>query len=128
MTGNLSLFSSTRDIKPAPVGLPDGLQTMAIKSGIISLTPGITLRHVLYVPNLTINLIFVSRLSTDAQCYVVFSHDVCILQDRTTRDPIGLGRLLRGGVHFPASANSYFSRRLVRFMAYEDGTFFQSSI
>lgn len=43
MTGNLSLFSSTHDISPIPVGLPDGLQTMATKSDTISLTAGITL-------------------------------------------------------------------------------------
>ncbi|KAK3001619.1 hypothetical protein RJ639_020658 [Escallonia herrerae] len=35
-----------------PVGLPDGLQTNAIKADSVSLADDITLRHVLYVPNL----------------------------------------------------------------------------
>lgn len=65
MTGNLSLFLYTHDISLSPVGLPDGLQTMAIKSGTVSLTTGITLYHVLYALNLTVNLIYVSRLASN---------------------------------------------------------------
>ncbi|KAK3038938.1 hypothetical protein RJ639_027566 [Escallonia herrerae] len=77
-------------------GLPDGLQTNAIKAGSVSLANGITLRHVLYVSNLAVNLIFVSCLATDANCFVDFSHDICVLQDRTSKSPIGLGKIHRG--------------------------------
>ncbi|KAK2992563.1 hypothetical protein RJ640_022756 [Escallonia rubra] len=96
MTGNLNFFSSIWDIPPSPVGLPDGLQTNAIKAGNVSLADGITLRHVLYVPNLAVNLIFVSCLATDANCFVAFSHDICVLQDRTSKSPIGLGKMHQG--------------------------------
>ncbi|KAK2999074.1 hypothetical protein RJ639_024033 [Escallonia herrerae] len=96
MTGNLNFFSSIWDIPPSPVGLPDGLQTNAIKAGSVSLTDGITLRHVLYVPNLAVNLISVSCLATDANCFVAFSNDICVLQDRTSKSPIGLGKMHRG--------------------------------
>ncbi|KAK3037894.1 hypothetical protein RJ639_032124 [Escallonia herrerae] len=96
MTGNLNFFSSIWDIPPFPVGLPDGLQTNAIKVGSVSLANGITLRHVLYVPNLAVNLISVSCLATDANCFVVFSNDICVLQDRTSKSPIGLGKMHRG--------------------------------
>ncbi|KAK3029325.1 hypothetical protein RJ639_038423 [Escallonia herrerae] len=78
------------------VGLPDGLQTNAIKVGSVSLADGITLRHVLYVPNLAVNLISVSCLATNANCFVAFSHDICVLQDRTSKSPIGLGKMHRG--------------------------------
>ncbi|KAK3038016.1 hypothetical protein RJ639_029967 [Escallonia herrerae] len=84
------------DIPPSPVGLPDGLQTNAIKAGSVSLVDGITLRHVLYVPNLAVNLISVSCLATDANCFVAFSHDICVLQDRTSKSPIGLSKMHRG--------------------------------
>ncbi|KAK3034880.1 hypothetical protein RJ639_033243 [Escallonia herrerae] len=69
MTENLNFFSSIWDIPPSPVGLPDSLQTNAIKAGSVSLADDITLRHVLYVPNLT---------------------------DRTSKSPIGLGKMHRG--------------------------------
>lgn len=96
MIGNLSLFFSTHDISLTPVGLLDGLQTMATRSGTVALTTGIFVRDVLYVPKLAVNLISVSRLTTDADCFVVFSPDICVLQDRTMKSPIGLGRLIRG--------------------------------
>ncbi|KAK3036929.1 hypothetical protein RJ639_030894 [Escallonia herrerae] len=96
MTGNLNFFSSIWNIPPSPVGLPDGLQTNAIKVGSVSLADGITLRHVLYVPNLAINLISVSCLATDANRFVAFSNDICVLQDRTSKSPIGLGKMHRG--------------------------------
>ncbi|KAK2979620.1 hypothetical protein RJ640_020112 [Escallonia rubra] len=96
MTGNLNLFSSIWDIPPSPVGLPDGLQTNAIKAGSVSLADNIILCHVLYVPNLAFNLISVSCLATDANCFVAFSHDICVLQDRTSKSPIGLGKMHRG--------------------------------
>ncbi|KAK3035256.1 hypothetical protein RJ639_033890 [Escallonia herrerae] len=94
MTGNLNFFSSIWDIPPSPVGLPDGLQTNAIKAGSVSLADGITLRHVLYVPNLVVNLISVSCLATDANCFVAFSNDICVLQDRTSKSPIGLDKFV----------------------------------
>ncbi|KAK3032290.1 hypothetical protein RJ639_036247 [Escallonia herrerae] len=96
MTGNLNFFSSIWDIPPSPVGLLDDLQTNAIKAGSVSLADGITLHHVLYVPNLAVNLIFVSCLATDANCFVAFSNDICVLQDRTSKSPIGLGKMHRG--------------------------------
>ncbi|KAK3014591.1 hypothetical protein RJ639_009824 [Escallonia herrerae] len=96
MTGNLNFFSSIWDIPPSPVGLPDGLQTNSIKAGSVSLADGITLRHVLYVPNLAVNLISVSCLATDANCSVAFSSDICVLQDHTWKSPIGLGKMHRG--------------------------------
>ncbi|KAK3023486.1 hypothetical protein RJ639_045073 [Escallonia herrerae] len=85
-----------RDIPPYPVGLPDGLQTNAIKAGSVSLADGITLCHVLYVPNLAVNLIYVSCLATGTNCFVAFSNDICVLQDRTSKSLIGLGKMHRG--------------------------------
>ncbi|KAK3006006.1 hypothetical protein RJ639_016021 [Escallonia herrerae] len=96
MTENLNFFSSIWDIPPSPVGLPDGLQTNAIKAGSVSLADDITLRHVLYVPNLAVNLISVSCLATDANCFVAFCNDICVLQDRTSKSQIGLGKMHRG--------------------------------
>lgn len=79
MTGNMDFLSSIRDVSPSPVGLPNGLQTNAIKADNVQVALGIVLRHVLNVPHLTVNLISVSRLATDADCCLVFFHDICVL-------------------------------------------------
>ncbi|KAK3007603.1 hypothetical protein RJ639_013997 [Escallonia herrerae] len=75
--------------------LLDGLQTNAIKASSVSLADDITLRHVVYMPNLAVNLISVSCLAADANCFVAFSNDICVLQDRTSKSPIGLGKMHR---------------------------------
>ncbi|KAK3013733.1 hypothetical protein RJ639_009807 [Escallonia herrerae] len=37
-----------------------------------------------------------SPSATDANCFVAFSHDICVLQDHTSKSPIGLGKMHRG--------------------------------
>lgn len=99
MTGCLDVFSTIRNNTPSLVGLPDGLQTNAVKEGSVSLAHRFTLRNVLYVPNFAVNLIFVifvAWLIHDVDCFVTFTDNLCILQDRTTRNPIGLGKMQRG--------------------------------
>ncbi|KAK3013224.1 hypothetical protein RJ639_009765 [Escallonia herrerae] len=91
----ITFLESSPSGTDSPVGLPDGLQTNAIK-GSVSLADGITLRHVIYVPNLAVNLISVSCLATDANCFVAFSNDICVLQDRTSKSSIGLGKMHQG--------------------------------
>ena len=100
MTGNISLLSNVRDILPSPVGLPDGEKTSAVKEGSCVIQSGLTLHHVLFVPNLAVNLISVSKLICDANCFVTFTDRLCILQDRTTRSPIGLGESQGGVYHY----------------------------
>ena len=51
------------------------------------------------MPCLSCNLISVSRICKDLNCTVIFDENSCILQDRTSRVPIGLGEQ-RDGVYF----------------------------
>ncbi|KAK3025756.1 hypothetical protein RJ639_040448 [Escallonia herrerae] len=37
-----------------------------------------------------------SLVATVANCFVAFSNDICVLQDRTSKSPIGLGKMHRG--------------------------------
>ncbi|KAK2993240.1 hypothetical protein RJ640_015719 [Escallonia rubra] len=37
-----------------------------------------------------------SLVATDTNCFVAFSHDICVLQDRTSKSPIGLDKMHRG--------------------------------
>lgn len=96
MTGALDAFSYIHDIPSSSIGLPDGLQTNATKEGASHLAFGIILRNFLYVPTLSVNLISVARLMSNANCNVMFSANLCVLQDRITRNPIGLGKLQKG--------------------------------
>lgn len=63
--------------------------------GTISLALSLLLQDVLFVPNLTVNLISVFRLASNTNCFMVFSCDICVLQDRTTRSLIRMGKKLR---------------------------------
>jgi len=65
----------------------------------MSLGNDLILTIVLYVPTLKCNLISIAKVCKDMQCTVTFSDDACILQDRTTRTPIGAGEQ-RGGVYY----------------------------
>lgn len=100
MTGSLEAFTSTRDIAPFPVGIPYRLQTNAVKEGTISLGRWIILRNVLYVPDLTVNLISIACLIMGIDCFVSFTHNLCILQNSTTRNPIGLSKMQEGSTYF----------------------------
>ncbi|KAL4302368.1 hypothetical protein GQ457_10G016100 [Hibiscus cannabinus] len=63
MTGNLSLFQNFRNSSSqAHVKTADGTLSSVEGSGSIQLTEHICLHSVLYVPKLTCNLLFVSKL------------------------------------------------------------------
>lgn len=60
MDGNFKYLVDICDIIPWPVKLPNGKKTYAMKSMRVCLGPDLRLDNVLYVPQLTCNLIFVS--------------------------------------------------------------------
>ena len=53
-----------------PVGLPDGDTVFASLTGSVRLYDTITVRDVLYVPNLSCNLLSVTQLNDDLQTIV----------------------------------------------------------
>lgn len=69
------------------VGLPDGQYVVATMKGHVTLSPAITLDHVLYVPSLTCNLILVSQLIDASSCIVRFTYSLCVIQDPTLGEP-----------------------------------------
>lgn len=70
------------------VGLPNGEMVNATQEGFVCLSDKITLKHVLYVPQLSCNLILVSRTNDDLQCTVQFNSYMCAMQDQL-RELIG---------------------------------------
>lgn len=79
MIGNFGYFSTTTDITLSPVGLPDGVKTTAVKEGAVAISSGVILCRVLYVPNLSINLISIGQLTIDMHCYVTFTLGLCLI-------------------------------------------------
>lgn len=91
VTCDLSLLTNLCDVPTFPVGLPNAQQVHAILEGNAIITKKITLHHVLYVPSLTCNLISVSQLSDDLNCDVITNSNCCAIQDRQSREVIGMG-------------------------------------
>ena len=95
-------------IPPCPVSLPNGAQAFATKEGRVCLSDKLILEHVLFVPELTCNLISVSKLIDDSNCYVRFNSTLCAIQDQLS------GSLFGGGERFDGL---YYFRRLPKVCA-----------
>ncbi|KAJ1401903.1 Retrotransposon gag domain [Sesbania bispinosa] len=96
MTRSLDVMSKLETIVPSPVGLPNGVQTTALKRGSVVLGLSFVLEDVLYVPNLSCNLIYVTQLIHSKNCHVTFTDKLCVIQDLTSRIMIGLGEQQEG--------------------------------
>ncbi|KAL2933792.1 Retrovirus-related Pol polyprotein from transposon TNT 1-94 [Bienertia sinuspersici] len=96
MSGNVDLFVDLYDISSEPVGLPNGKSTTATKEGRIKLSDSLYLDNVLYVPALNCNLLSVSQLLEKQQFLVLFTNKLCVIQDRSLRNLIGVGEQCNG--------------------------------
>ncbi|KAL2901144.1 Retrovirus-related Pol polyprotein from transposon RE1 [Bienertia sinuspersici] len=108
VTGDSSCLVDAHSITPCPVGLPNGSHAMAVTKGRVSLANGLILEDVLFVPNLTCNLISVSKLIDDSHCFVQFTDSLCAIQDRLSGNLIGAGERMDG---------LYFFRRVPKVCA-----------
>ena len=91
MTGTLGALCDLKEIAPCPIGLPNGKDTIAIKEGTIILTEDLHLEIVLYIPELTYNLIFVLQLTKQCNYFVQFTKTLYVKQDLTSKILIGAG-------------------------------------
>ncbi|XP_074266172.1 uncharacterized protein LOC141588638 [Silene latifolia] len=96
MSGCLAYFINLRNITPLSVGLPNGDTAMATQSGDIRLSSRLILRNVLFAANLNFNLISVSSLLLDVSLTIQFSHQLCLIQDRSSKMVIGAGEQIEG--------------------------------
>ncbi|KAJ4796184.1 Retroelement pol polyprotein-like [Rhynchospora pubera] len=112
MTGDYECLQGVYDIVPSSVGLPNGTQTVAKHEGQVVLQGKLTLNKVLYVPTLNCNLISLSKLVSDNDYFVIFTNELCVIQDRNLRMPIGVGEL-RDGVYYyrPLGPSQVFHTR-----------------
>ncbi|XP_021772819.1 uncharacterized protein LOC110736809 [Chenopodium quinoa] len=112
VTGEKYWLFDTKSFE-CPVGLPNGDTVSSSLIGSVCLSDKITLTGVLYVPNLSCNLISVSQLNDDLNCTVQFNPYICAIQDHT-KELIGTGTRRDGlyyfskmdSVHHVSAANS----------------------
>lgn len=100
MTGSLDILKDKRKITACPVGMPNGNQVLATDEGSTELDDNLVLSNVLYVPGLSCSLISVSQIIDENDCVAVFSKNMCVLQDRTSKMLIGAGERKDGLYYF----------------------------
>ena len=99
MAGELSQLVNVRDTAPCAVGFADVGTTTSSSMGDLILSETISLKDVLYVPNLDCTLISVSKLLRHMNCFALFTDAICLLQDRSSKTLIGAGEE-RDGVYY----------------------------
>ena len=80
--------------------LPNGTQIVSAKRGSVALGENFNLSKVLFVLDLSCNLVYIAKITKELNCIVTFFDDSCILQDRTLRMSIGVGRQRDGFYYF----------------------------
>lgn len=78
------------------VQLPDGDETQLTQTCLSSISDGSTISNVLYVPEFKFNLLSVSKLTKELQCFASFFRDFFVLQDLFTRKVKEIGREEKG--------------------------------
>ena len=92
MIGNFSLFTTFQPHSSTSiVTLANGSTSCVFGSETIYPTPLITLTSVLSLPQLSFNLIFVSKLTITLNRSILFFPDYCLIQDLLTKQIIGKG-------------------------------------
>ena len=99
MTGNLSCLTEWCDIVSCSVGLPNGEEVMGLKEGIVNFGGELNLKHVLFMPNLKCNLIYVSQLLNGSNLVVQVTNKIYVIQKQSSRKLIGVGEQ-REGLYF----------------------------
>jgi len=99
VTCSISSFVNYYKIKPVNIKLPNNHNVVATHAETIILTHNITLHNVLYIPAFTLNNLFVQRPITSLKCKLIFTDNVCQIQERSTSKMIGQANIVNGLYH-----------------------------
>src|ERR1044072_6722161 len=103
------------------ISTADGTLMTTAGQGEVQISPSITLKNVLHIPKLSVNLISIKKLIKDLSCSVVFYDNVGILQDKLSGRTIGHAREWNGLYYLDTpnlpqdlhnSNNSFFSNSI----------------
>ncbi|KAL5816220.1 hypothetical protein ACOSQ3_024598 [Xanthoceras sorbifolium] len=97
MTGDRELFYNfVPNHSNSNVKIADGSLSKVEGTGSITISPNLTLHHVLLVPSLDCSLLSVSKLTNDLKCVAKFSVNQCVFQDSDSGRMIGNADLHSG--------------------------------
>ncbi|GJU76308.1 ribonuclease H-like domain-containing protein [Tanacetum coccineum] len=97
-TANANMSVNVVDISNLglTVGHPNGTQALVTEIGDLKISNNITLYDVLVVPEYTISLLSVHKLSRDNKLFVGFNESNCYIQDLKANKTVGIGRQFNG--------------------------------
>lgn len=85
MFGSFNLFSEYNpSLGKEKVYIVDGTISSVSGKGLLHATSSLPLSSVLHVPNFSVNLFSLSRITRDLNCSVTFFPDHCLFQDLIT--------------------------------------------
>ncbi|KAG8485341.1 hypothetical protein CXB51_021417 [Gossypium anomalum] len=94
MTGNLSLFHTYLPCNDhSRIRIADGSYSPVAGMGTVTLTENFSLDKVLHVPNLSYNLLSISKLTKDEKVLVEFSALGCVAQEQESGKMIGTAKV-----------------------------------
>jgi len=96
VTFNASNFVVFRKIKPTCIKLPNGSHIFAHYNGTVKLFENFFLYNVSFVPEFSFNLIFVQKIVKYHNWKLIFSSELCQIQDACSLKMIGEARLQEG--------------------------------
>lgn len=98
MLGDKSLLQSYSEYSGSikNIKIPNGDLLPITHQGTVEISKSLTLRNVLYAPKLEFNLISVSQLTRESDCFATFYRDRCMLQDLRDGRMMATGRVVQG--------------------------------
>ncbi|CAJ2656645.1 unnamed protein product [Trifolium pratense] len=107
MTGDSTLFSSYSPCAGNhKIKIADGSFSAIAGKGSVVLSPSLTLKDVLHVPNLSCSLMSVSKLAQDRNCQTIFFRTHCVFQDLNSGKMIGSAKESGGLYYFDIEPES----------------------
>lgn len=89
--------------EPFLVALPNKHIISVVKTGDVVLSPSITLKNVLFIPEFNCNLLSVSQLTQHNNCVVTFSAHSCVFQDQMHQKVLAIGKAHHDLYYFNAT-------------------------
>ncbi|XP_073225717.1 uncharacterized protein [Cicer arietinum] len=100
MTGESSMFSSYSPCAGNhKITIADGSLSVIARKCSVILSPVLTLKDILHVPNLSCNLLSITKLTKDINCQANFFHSHCTFKDLSTGKIIGNAKE-SGGLYY----------------------------
>ncbi|GKB12493.1 ribonuclease H-like domain-containing protein, partial [Tanacetum coccineum] len=98
MTASANFLTNVVDVSNLglTVGHPNGTQALITKIGDLKINNEVTLYDVLVVPEYTVSLLSVHKLSIDNKLFVTFDESNCYIQELKANKNVGIGKQLNG--------------------------------